>query len=123
MNERLRSCLDSTQFRIRNLQFVQPPNRTFSFTFSTNEIYFLLNNVFTFNHWFSDFLATFLLSTVGFQIFQPLLCYVIAGFQIFQNFFTFNRWFFSNFVLTTVFRYFSNFFAFNCWFSDFFATF
>ena len=109
LNERLRLSLDSTQFRIRNasffstFQFVQPLNRTFSFTFSTNVISFFLNNVFAFDPWFSDFLATFLLSPLVSRFFSNF--FVFNCFQIFQRFFCFQP---------LVFRFFSNFLTFNC---------
>ena len=86
LNERLRSSIDSTQFRIRNVTFF------FKFTiFSTAKSHFFVNifkklihvfiffsNFFALNRWFKDFSATFFLSTV---------------FIFFRNFFAFNRWF------------------------------
>ena len=146
LNERLRSSLDSTQFRIRNEHFFSQIynmfNHIFSFTFSNNEIKFFLNNVFAFNCWFSDFSATFLLSTAGFKIFQQLFCFQPFSYfqklfcfqplilRFFSNFFTFNRWFkmfqqlfcfqplvfkiFSKFFISTAsFQIFSNFLTFN----------
>jgi len=71
----------------------------------------IFQHLFSFNHWFLDFSATFLLSTDGFKIFQQLFCFqplgcfnhwktvfhkkcflFTSGFKIFNNFFAFNRW-------------------------------
>ena len=75
---------------------------------------------------FSDFSATFLLSTAGLKIFQQLFCLQPPVFTFFSNFFAFNRWFndsLATFLFSNVFRFFSNFFDFNHWFKDFSATF
>ena len=75
---------------------------------------------------FSDFSATFLLSTAGFQIFQQLFCWQPPVYRFFRTFFTFNRWF-KDFSATFCWQAFSDisatFFSFNRWFKDFSATF
>ena len=146
LNERLRSSIDSTQFRIRNVTFF------FKFTiFSTAKSHFFVNifkklihvfiffsNFFALNRWFKDFSATFFLSTVfifsetfllstaGFQIFQQLFYFQPLVLRFFSNFFAFNRFHIFQKLFCfqpLVLRFFSNFFTFKRWFKDFSATF